>query len=90
MLMSCISFRLTTAVTASLALTYLADPLQAFADILASNEDFSADMSSTYKMLDIEPSSVTTLESYLKEYFSSIMKKLKQVGASSRQTDFYV
>eukprot|EP00891_Asterochloris_glomerata_P005198 jgi/Astpho2/5198/Aster-04778 len=62
----------------------------AFADILASNEDFSADMSSTYKMLDIEPSSVTTLESYLKEYFSSIMKKLKQVGASSRQTDFYV
>ena len=65
-------------------------PLQAFADILASNEDFSADMSSTYKMLDIEPSSVTSLESYLKEYFSSIMKKLKQVGASSRQTDFYV
>ena len=47
-------------------------------------------MSSTYKMLDIEPSSVTTLESYLNAYFSSIMKKLKQVGASSRQTDFYV
>ena len=24
------------------------------------------------------------------EYYSSILKKLKQVGASSRQTDFYV
>ena len=64
--------------------------LQAFADILSSSETFSAPMEETYKMLDIDPSSITTLEAYLQEYYTSIMKKLKQVGASSRQTDFYV
>lgn len=63
---------------------------QAFADILASNENFSAPMDETYKLLDVDPSSITTLEAYLQDYFTSIMKKLKQVGASSRQTDFYV
>jgi hypothetical protein len=26
----------------------------------------------------------------LQEYFTQILKKLKEVGASSRQTDFYV
>ncbi len=26
----------------------------------------------------------------VQEYYLSILKKLKQVGASSRQTDFYV
>jgi uncharacterized protein YbjT (DUF2867 family) len=62
----------------------------AFADILASNETFSAPMDETYKLLDVDPSSITTLEAYLQEYFTSIMKKLKEVGASSRQTDFYV
>ena len=64
--------------------------LQAFAEILSSNETFSAPMDETYKLLDIDPSSITTLESYLQEYYTNIMKKLKQVGAQSRQTDFYV
>lgn len=62
----------------------------AFADILASNETFSAPMEETYKLLGMEPNSVSSLEDYLKEYYSSILKKLKEVGASSRQTDFYV
>ena len=64
--------------------------LQAFADILAKNETFSAPMEETYKLLGMEPGSVTTLEDYLKEYYGSILKKLKEVGAQSRQTDFYV
>ncbi len=68
----------------------LAFLLQAFADILSSSETFSAPMDETYKLLDIDPSSITTLESYLQEYYTNIMKKLKQVGAQSRQTDFYV
>lgn len=59
-------------------------------DILASNEVFSADMAETYKLLGLDPNSTTTLEAYLQEYYSSILKKLKQVGASSKQTDFYV
>lgn len=62
----------------------------AFADILASNETFSAPMEETYKLLGMEPSSVSSLEDYLKEYYTSILKKLKEVGAQSRQTDFYV
>ena len=38
---------------------------QAFVEVLASNETFSAPMDATYALLDIEPGSVTTLESYL-------------------------
>jgi hypothetical protein len=34
-------------------------------EVLASNETFSAPMDATYALLDIEPGSVTTLESYL-------------------------
>lgn len=64
--------------------------LQAFAEILASNETFAAPMDETYKLLGIDPNSITTLEAYLKEYYTSILKKLKQVGAQSKQTDFYV
>ena len=67
--------------------------LQAFADILASNEVFDAPMEETYSILGIDPNSVTTLESYLKEYFSSILRKLKEVGAQSKiksKSDFYV
>lgn len=62
----------------------------AFAEVLASNETFSASMDETYDLLQIDPASVTTLEQYLEEYYSQILKKLKEVGASSRQTDFYV
>ena len=115
----------------------------AFAEVLSSNESFSADMSETYRVLGVDPASVTTLEAYLEvcvgwggggggggcwaaaracgqiaalatpsrmgcaalvsttphrtphtpraqEYFSAILKKLKEVGASSKQTNFYV
>lgn len=60
--------------------------LQAFVEVLASNETFSAPMEDTYKKLDIDPSSVTTLDAYLSEYYSQILKKLKEVGAQGRQT----
>lgn len=47
-------------------------------------------MEETYRLLDVNPSDITTLDSYLQDYFTSILKKLKEVGATSRQTDFYV
>jgi len=47
-------------------------------------------MDATYATLGIDPASVASLESYLKDYYTSILKKLKEVGATSRQTDFYV
>ena len=64
--------------------------LQAFAEVLSGDETFSAPMDETYKMLDIEPGSITSLESYLEDYYSKILKKLKEVGATADRTSFYV
>ena len=41
------------------------DAWQAFVDILATNETFSAPMDSTYALLGLSPGDVTTLEQYL-------------------------
>lgn len=38
----------------------------AFAEVLSSNESFSADMAETYKLLGVDPASITSLEAYLK------------------------
>lgn len=38
----------------------------AFAEVLAGNENFSAPMHDTYRLLGVEPGSVTTVEAYLK------------------------
>jgi hypothetical protein len=38
----------------------------AFAEVLSSNESFSADMEETYRVLGVDPASITTLEAYLK------------------------
>jgi uncharacterized protein YbjT (DUF2867 family) len=62
----------------------------AFADLLASGEDFNADMTETYSVLGIDPASINTVDNYLKEYFTQILKKLKDVGAQSGQTNFYI
>ena len=62
----------------------------AFADLLAANENFDAPMEETYALLGVDPASINTLESYLGDYFTSILKKLKDVGASSKQTNFYI
>jgi hypothetical protein len=126
-------------------------PPQAFSEVLANNETWSAPMDSTYELLGIEPSSINTLDSYLQvwprpeersaggvhpvapprrwrsppfppppppppsppslalthsptlppciphptpphpqEYFNKILKRLKEVGATSDRTNFYV
>lgn len=62
----------------------------AFAEVLANNETWDADMAPTYELLGIEAGSVNTLEEYLKDYFNKIMKRLKEVGASTDRTNFYV
>jgi hypothetical protein len=62
----------------------------AFAEILTNVQDFSADSKEALDVLGIDPESITGLEEYLKEYYSRIVKKLKEVGAQSKQTDFYV
>lgn len=62
----------------------------AFAEVLSNNETWSAPMDETYKLLGVDPSSITSLDDYLKEYFSKILKKLKEVGATADRTNFYV
>lgn len=62
----------------------------AFSEILANNETWSAPMEETCKILDIDPATITTLETYLQEYYGKIMKKLKEVGATADRTNFYV
>lgn len=61
----------------------LADRL-AFTDVIASGKPLTASMDETYQVFGINPSELTTLESYLQEYFSRIMKKMKEVE-SERQ-----
>lgn len=62
----------------------------AFAEVLAGNEAWTAPMEETYALLGVDPASITSLDDYLQEYFTRIMKKLKQVGATADRTNFYV
>ncbi len=64
---------------------------QAFADLLAGGEQFDAPMEETYRLLNVDPATVNTLDSYLSEYFGVVLKKLKDVGATPKQqSDFYI
>ena len=61
----------------------------AFAEVLSSGVEFNSDkMAETYKILGMDESETTTLEEYMEEYFSKILKKLKEAGGESRQRDF--
>lgn len=60
-----------------------------FANVMTSDTVFSAPMEETYELLGLKPEETTTLEQYLQEYYTRILKKLKEVGAQSRQTDVY-
>lgn len=62
----------------------------AFAEVLSSNEAFVAPMQDLYTDLGLDPNQTTTLEKYLQDYYSIVLKKLKEVGAQSRQGDYYL
>ncbi|MEH2260940.1 SDR family oxidoreductase [Nostoc sp.] len=51
----------------------------AFTEVLASGKQLNALMDEVYTVFGLDPQQTTTLESYLQEYFSRIMKKLKEV-----------
>lgn len=51
-----------------------------FANVLVSGKPFDADMKEVYDTFGFDPNEMTTLETYLKEYFSRIMKKLKEIN----------
>ncbi|MDZ8224398.1 SDR family oxidoreductase [Nostoc sp. ChiVER01] len=51
----------------------------AFTEVLASGKELNASMDEVYTIFGLDPQQTTTLESYLQEYFSRIMKKLKEL-----------
>lgn len=62
----------------------------AFAEVLSGNAQISAPMEETLKAFEMTESDITTVEGYLQEYFSKLLKKLKDLRAESKQTDFYL
>ena len=50
-----------------------------FAEVLASGQPLDADMDETYNTFGIDRQEITTMEGYMDEYFSRIMKKLKEI-----------
>lgn len=51
----------------------------AFTEVVASGKPLNASMDETYAIMGIDPADVTTLENYLQDYFTRIMKKLKEL-----------
>jgi uncharacterized protein YbjT (DUF2867 family) len=58
----------------------------AFAEVLATGKPLDAPMDEVYGVFGIDPKEITTLESYLQEYFSRIMKKLKELDYEKAKT----
>jgi uncharacterized protein YbjT (DUF2867 family) len=56
----------------------IADRL-AFTEVIASGKPLDASMEAVYPAFDIDPAQLITLEAYMQDYFSRIMKKLKEI-----------
>lgn len=46
-------------------------------------------MNDTYQLLGVDSKDILTLEKYLQDYFTNILKKLKDLKAQSKQTDIF-
>ena len=53
----------------------------AFAEVTSSGVPLDADMSNTYEVLELKKEESTSLESYIKEYYQQILKRLKEMEA---------
>lgn len=62
----------------------LADRL-AFTEVVATGKPLDAPMDEVYEVFEIDRQEMTTLEEYLKEYFSRIMKKLKELDYEQKK-----
>ena len=51
----------------------------AFAEVTSSGKELNADMTRTLELLEISENSMTSLESYIKEYYEQILKRLKEM-----------
>lgn len=57
--------------------------------VLSSDTVFSVPMTEMYNLLGVDAKDIITLEKYLQDYFTNILKKLKDLKAQSKQTDIY-
>ena len=46
-------------------------------------------MNETYQLLGVDANDILSLEKYLQDYFTNILKKLKDIKAQSKQTDIF-
>ncbi|MBU7585604.1 MAG: SDR family oxidoreductase [Nostoc sp. TH1S01] len=58
----------------------------AFTEVLASGRPLNAQMNEVYQVFGLNQQETTTLEVYLQEYFSRIMKKLKELNYEKTKT----
>ena len=58
----------------------------AFTEVLATGKPLNASMDEVYRVFGLEPQENTTLEIYLQEYFSRILKKLKELDYEKTKT----
>ncbi len=54
----------------------------AFAEVVASGKPLTAPMDEVYQTFGLDPKETTTLEAYLQDYFSRILKKLKELEST--------
>lgn len=47
-------------------------------------------MTETYNLLGVDQKDIVTLEKYLQDYFTNILKKLKDLKAQSKQMDIFI
>lgn len=57
----------------------------AFTDVLTSGAPLEADMGPVYEVFGLDPAETTTLEDYLEEYFSRILKRLKELNYDQKK-----
>lgn len=58
----------------------------AFAEVMATGKPLSAPMEEVYQVFGLNPDETTTVEGYMQEYFSRIMKKLKELDYEKLKT----
>ncbi|XP_031248320.1 protein HIGH CHLOROPHYLL FLUORESCENCE PHENOTYPE 244, chloroplastic [Pistacia vera] len=58
--------------------------------VLTSDTVFSIPMTETYNLLGVDFKDIITLEKYLQDYFTNILKKLKDLKAQSKQSDIFI
>jgi len=58
----------------------------AFTEVLVTGRPLNAEMDDVYRVFELDPQETTTLENYLQEYFSRILKKLKELDYEKNKT----